>query len=46
VARPDFVYTAADRIADGGGSAVRIEVAQLSALAGPGDAAVVALTLA
>ena len=36
---PSFLYSAADRLADGGGVIVDIGVAQVSAAVGPGEAA-------
>jgi hypothetical protein len=39
VAEPRFVYSAADRLADGGGTTVAVRVAQLSDAVGPGAAA-------
>jgi len=42
---PAFVYPAADRIADGCGAAVQMWISQLSALVGPGPAAVATLVL-
>lgn len=41
----EHVYSAADRLADGGGAMVSLRVAQLSSVAGPGPAAAASLEL-
>jgi hypothetical protein len=43
VVSTSFVYSEADRLADGGGVIVEIDVAQISAAVGPGEAATAAI---